>query len=125
MVGPISPTGSGAAEAAAENDPTRWVMVEPAGARFDVSPPESVIQAAWRAGYQWPTTCWGQAECGVCAMEVLEGGEILSPVGAAETARLRALPRREGGGRRLACQATLVGPGTVTVRKPGVRVRSA
>jgi 2Fe-2S ferredoxin len=101
------------------------VLVEPVGATFEVGPKESVIQAAWRAGFQWPTTCWGQAECGVCAMEVLAGGQILSPVGPAEAARLRALPRREGGTRRLACQAKLVGPGTVTVRKPGVRLRAA
>jgi 2Fe-2S ferredoxin len=100
------------------------VLVEPAGSGFEVGPTESVIAAAWRAGLQWPTTCWGQAECGVCAMEVLEGGEILSPIGPVEAARLRTLPRREGGGRRLACQARLAGPGTVTVRKPGVRARA-
>jgi 2Fe-2S ferredoxin len=100
-------------------------VVEPAATRFDVGPTESVIAAAWRAGYQWPTTCWGQAECGVCAMEVLEGGEILSSIGPVEAARLRSLPRREGGVRRLACQATLTNPGTVTVRKPGVRARQA
>jgi 2Fe-2S ferredoxin len=100
------------------------VLVTPGDLRFEVRPTESVIQAAWRAGYQWPTTCWGQAECGVCAMEVLEGGELLSPAGTVEAARLRSLPRRDGS-RRLACQARLVGSGTVTVRKPGVRERSA
>jgi len=103
---------------------TGTVLVEPVGATFEVGPKESVMQAAWRAGFQWPTTCWGQAECGVCAMEVLAGGEILSAVGPAEATRLRALPRRDGGTRRLACQARLAGPGTVTVRKPGVRARA-
>jgi 2Fe-2S ferredoxin len=101
------------------------VRVEPAGVEFEVRQGESVIAAAWRAGYQWPTTCWGQAECGVCAMEILEGVELLDLVGKVESDRLRSLPRREGGGRRLACQTRLVAAGTVTVRKPGVRLRVA
>jgi ferredoxin, 2Fe-2S len=101
------------------------VRVEPAGVEFEVRQGESVISAAWRAGYQWPTTCWGQAECGVCAMEILEGVELLDAAGKLESDRLRSLPRREGGGRRLACQTRLVGKGTVTVRKPGVRLRAA
>jgi 2Fe-2S ferredoxin len=121
MADPGHPTASGPAEPVA----ARRVRVEPAAVTFAIEPQESVIAAAWRAGFQWPTTCWGQAECGVCAMEVLEGVELLSPVGPAEARRLRALPRRDGAGRRLACQAQVVGPGTVTVRKPGVRTRSA
>jgi 2Fe-2S ferredoxin len=105
-----------------EGEPERRVRVEPGDAKFDVRPQETVIEAAWRAGYQWPTTCWGQAECGVCAMEVLEGAELLGPIGEAEATRLRALPRRVGS-RRLACQTRLAGSGSVTVRKPGVRRR--
>jgi ferredoxin, 2Fe-2S len=120
MAAPGGPT----APASSDVDAARWVRVEPASLTFAIGAQESVIAAAWRAGFHWPTTCWGQAECGVCAMEVLEGVELLSPVGPAEASRLRALPRR-GGGHRLACQARVVGPGTVTVRKPGVRTRSA
>jgi 2Fe-2S ferredoxin len=104
-------------------DKPRQVVVEPGGARFDVRPKESVIQAAWRSGYQWPTTCWGQAECGVCAMEVLEGSELLCAAEPKEAARLRSLPRRQSAGRRLACQARFALDGTITVRKPGVRTR--
>jgi 2Fe-2S ferredoxin len=100
------------------------VRVEPSGVHFDVRPAESVIQAAWRAGFQWPTTCWGQAECGVCAMEILEGAEFLVPADKVEAARLRSLPRRDGGNRRLACQTRLTGGGNLTVRKPGVRLRA-
>ena len=100
------------------------VYVEPGGAHFDVRPGESFIQAAWRAGYQWPTTCWGQAECGACAMEIVEGKELLSAAEPLEAARLRSLPLRNGAGRRLACQARLAVVGTVTVRKPGVRLRA-
>jgi 2Fe-2S ferredoxin len=101
------------------------VRVEPAGVEFEVKTGESVIQAAWRAGYQWPTTCWAQAECGVCAMEIVEGVELLDPVARLEADRIRSLPRRGGGTRRLACQTRVVGAGRVTVRKPGVRERAA
>jgi ferredoxin, 2Fe-2S len=104
--------------------PGSEVYVEPGGAHFDVRPGESFIQAAWRAGYQWPTTCWGQAECGACAMEVLDGSERLSATEPLEAARLRALPRRGGTTRRLACQAQIALAGTVTVHKPGVRLRA-
>ncbi len=82
------------------------------------------MQAALRAGYQWPTTCWGQAECGACAMEILEGKELLSTPEPLEVARLRSLPLRNGSGRRLACQARVDLVGTITVRKPGVRQRA-
>ncbi len=88
---------------------------------FEVKPGETVIQAAWRSGYRWPTTCWGQADCGACAMEVIEGDERLSAPEPIEQARLRTLPRRPGPPRRLACQTRLVRTGTITVRKPGVK----
>jgi len=104
--------------------PRSEVCVEPGGAHFDVRPGESFMQAAWRAGYQWPTTCWGQAECGACAMEILKGKELLSATEPLEAARLRSLPLRSAAGRRLACQARIDVVGTVTVRKPGVRLRA-
>jgi ferredoxin, 2Fe-2S len=97
------------------------VLVEPGGQRFEVDSGESVIQAAWRAGLKWPTTCWGQAQCRACAMEVLSGRELLSEVQEKEAAQLRQLPRRQSHNRRLACQTRIPGEGTVTVRKIGVR----
>ena len=49
------------------------VRVEPSGFEFDVRPGESVAEAAWRLGYSWPTTCWGQAECMLCFVRVTAG----------------------------------------------------
>lgn len=99
------------------------MVVEPGEQRFEVRAGETVIQAAWRAGLKWPTTCWGQAECRACAMEVTSGRELLSEVMPKEAAQLRQLPRRQSHNRRLACQTTVGGEGTVTVKKPGVRPR--
>ena len=42
------------------------VRIEPLGATFDVTPEETMLVAAWRLGYPWPSRCWGQAECMVC-----------------------------------------------------------
>jgi hypothetical protein len=58
-------------------------------------------------------------------MEILQGAEFLDPADKVEEARLRSLPRRDGGNRRLACQTRLVRGGNLTVRKPGVRLRAA
>jgi hypothetical protein len=63
---------------AADADPTelasqlRLTMVrgEPLGVDLELEPGESVIEVAWRLGYRWPTTCWGQAECMLCRVDV-------------------------------------------------------
>lgn len=81
------------------------------------------MQAAWRAGYDWPTLCYARGTCTACRCEVLEGLHLLSERTVAEVALLRSLdhrvrranPRRM----RLACQVTA--SGDITVRKPGVK----
>lgn len=103
--------------------PLPVVHVEPADLDIEVEPGETIIEAAWRQGYHWPTICYGDATCTVCHLEVLAGEENLSPVEDEEadalehnlpTARRRDLTRI-----RLACRA--LASGDVRVRKPGVR----
>jgi 2Fe-2S ferredoxin len=99
------------------------VRVVPGEHEFEVRAGESVIQAAWRAGYEWPTLCYGMGTCTACQCEVIDGLDHLSPRTEAEEHMLgdlgrrkrRANPRRV----RLACQLFLAGD--VLVRKPGVR----
>lgn len=99
------------------------LRVEPAGYRIDVQPGESLIEAAWRARYWWPTRCYAAGQCTACGCEVIEGLDRLSPrtepeermLCAAARGRRRVDPQRM----RLACQATIAGD--ITVRKPGVR----
>jgi len=85
---------------------------------------ETVMGAAQRLGYYWPTTCGGEGRCTTCACDVIEGAALLSPMGRAER---RALVDERGEGVlrsavRLACQARLErGAGMLVVRKPGVR----
>lgn len=98
------------------------VRVEPCGAEIDVGASESVAEAAWRAGYTWPTKCWGQAECMVCFVRVLDGELHVVPPAESETAAMQTLlPRRLLGPlTRLACQLRVTGDGVV-LEKKGVR----
>jgi len=98
------------------------VRVEPLGADIELEAGEALLDAAWRLGYDWPTTCWGQADCMLCRVEVIAGAELVEPAGDDERRALaRKLPRSERGpGTRLACQLYVTGDGVV-VHKEGVR----
>jgi ferredoxin, 2Fe-2S len=99
------------------------VRVEPLGVEIEVRPGETLIEAAWRLGYHWPTSCYGQAQCTLCNVTVVEGDEHLSEIGEEEANALWDLlsgrGARDVSRRRLACRAEVHGP--VTVEKPGVR----
>ncbi|GAB2964711.1 (2Fe-2S)-binding protein [Amycolatopsis acidiphila] len=99
------------------------VRVEPGGYLIEVRPGESLIQAAWREGYEWPTLCYGMGTCTACQCEVLEGLDNVSDKTEAENAMLGDLTRRrrriDPRRVRLACQVRI--SGDVEVRKPGVR----
>ncbi len=103
------------------------VRVEPAGARIEVGRDETLMGAAVRAGYRWPSICGGLAECGACVMELLVFATAdLPPVTRREHERLQTVPEcrlRPDATLRLACQFR---PGDidVTVQKRGVRLAS-
>lgn len=109
-------TGPGAASSAV-------VTVRPSGISFAVTGGETVMAAAERAGFSWPTTCHGIGECRACVMAVVSDDlDALGPSDALEADAIAAIasslagdPRRW----RLACQATV--RGDVEVRKVGVR----
>ena len=98
------------------------VHVEPAGADIAVQDGETVMHAAERSGYRWPTVCHGQAICTTCFFEVIAGADHLLPPEPVERHALRQSPvvQMATGEVRLACQARVTGP--VTVRKRGVRL---
>jgi 2Fe-2S ferredoxin len=100
---------------------TVTVRVEPSGIVLDVVDGETVMAAARRAGYRWPTICGGLADCGACALEVVEGATTLPAPTTIEGTRLNVLvERRRHPDRtfRLACQ--LVPSADLVVRKTGV-----
>jgi len=103
---------------------TNRVRVEPSGIELDVHTNETVMGAATRSGFRWPTVCGGQADCGVCALEVVDAPAPLPPPSALEQARLDSLPetrRYPERHYRLACQLRPPGGAEVlVVRKLGV-----
>lgn len=83
---------------------------------------ESVAEAAWRLGYYWPTSCWGQAECMLCRVQVIAGEMQVAPPEDEELLQMDArLPSRwRTPVTRLACRLRITGAGVV-VEKKGVR----
>ena len=102
--------------------PTRFV-VEPLGASIEVRPGETLMAAAERHGYRWPTICHGQAICTACASSLKTSGAFEPP----EQLELKGLQSFAGRTYyhdkfvRLACQARPVSD--TVVSKRGVRPR--
>ncbi|WP_412523597.1 2Fe-2S iron-sulfur cluster-binding protein [Dietzia lutea] len=100
--------------------PHTTARVLPSGIVLSVAENETVMAAAHRAGYYWPTICGGHARCARCVMEIEDGAEAMSEASDEERSTLRKIrgafrPESE----RLACQTTL--RADVTVRRRGVR----
>ena len=98
------------------------VTVMPGNFEIDVEPGEALAQAAWRQGYEWPTTCWGELQCTVCAAVLLHGEEAVEPAEAQELAAIsERMPHfRRKPGTRLACRLKVKGDGVV-VEKHGLQ----
>jgi ferredoxin, 2Fe-2S len=97
---------------------TAAIRVEPIGVTFELAAGETLMAAAHRAGYWWPTICKGNAQCNRCAVQIVDGTG-LEPRSAVELAGLRAVRWQSGvedDRDRLACQLTAVGPATVFKR---------
>jgi ferredoxin, 2Fe-2S len=84
------------------------VTVEPSGIRIAVQPGETLMAAAQRAGYRWPTVCEGQGSCAACVVKVLEGAEELLAASRAERERLAEV-RKPTPTFRMACQLKITG----------------
>jgi 2Fe-2S ferredoxin len=100
------------------------VRVEPAGVDIPVDDGETLMAAAVRAGYRWPTVCGGQAQCGVCVLTVVSPSDLPAP-SPLESGRLAVVPERvlwPDAVLRLACQLRVESDGLV-VFKRGVRKR--
>jgi ferredoxin, 2Fe-2S len=98
------------------------VRVEPSDASIEVRKGETLMAAAERQGYRWPTVCHGQALCTACSIVLDDDLEAFEPAGPLELTGLELLRGRsfyEGKVVRLACQAVVVASTVVTKR--GVR----
>ena len=97
------------------------VRVEPLAVAIEVLDGESIMAAATRAGYYWPTVCGGEGSCHTCHLRVLAGQDNLTPEEPYEQEGLDRLRRvvRNPDGLRLACQVRALGD--AVVEKRGVR----
>ena len=92
------------------------VRVLPADANLEVGSGESLMGAASRQGWFWPTVCGGDAECGTCWVVVEQGAEHCSAMEAAERTTLAKGMKAGEPRARLACQVRVDGPAVVTRR---------
>jgi 2Fe-2S ferredoxin len=100
---------------------TAHVLVQPLGVAFELEVGETLMSAATRAGYYWPTICKGNAQCNRCAVRVIDGAG-LEPYSAVELTGLRNVRWRNGvedHADRLACQLRAFGD--AVVEKRGVK----
>src|SRR5712672_1224969 len=95
------------------------VEVLPVGLTLMVPDGARIMLVALANGWKWPNVCGGQAACGVCVLEVLQGMENASPIGRDEAVRLAFIRRADKPGARLACQLRVSGP--MRVLKRGAR----
>ena len=86
------------------------VVVGPAGS--------SLLTVLQEAGHPIATSCGGVATCALCRVTIKQGKELLSPINADEITHLGSVAKIVG--LRLACQARVVGEGTVVVEVPEV-----
>lgn len=99
------------------------VHIRPAGAEIEIGEGETLMNAALRSGYRWPTVCGGQGNCTTCFVQIRKGldrvvGPDVAEEAALELLRLRFARNPESV--RLACQLKFKG-GDVEVYRPGVR----
>ena len=114
---------NGATQSAAKRRESASIRVEPLGAVLDVRDGETLLQAAWRQGFYWPSICLGEGRCGLCSVEVIEGPENLGRFERNEAMAIKLLmgPRADQSGRRLRLACCVRPTGDAIVVKRGVR----
>ncbi len=107
---------------AAETEGHR-VHVQPAGVYIEVGEGETMMSAAQRDGYRWPSVCGGTAECTTCFVVIKSGLEAVAGPDESEEVALELVRMRfpnNSESVRLACQLKVIDDG-VEVFRPGVR----
>jgi ferredoxin, 2Fe-2S len=92
------------------------VRVLPADAVVEVATGESLMAAARRQGWFWPTVCGGDCDCGTCWVVIEQGIEHCSSMEANERATLANGMKADEPRARLACQLRVSGPMVVNRR---------
>lgn len=96
------------------------VHVLPSGIDLELGADETLLAAAQRSGYRWPTVCGGRGTCRTCYVVVESGSDHCTPVAAWEAEGLATIGPTVSGEVRLACQLHVQGGRTV-VSKRGVK----
>lgn len=96
------------------------IHVTPVDVDLQALPGETIMAAAQRSGYRWPTVCGGQGTCRTCYVIVEQGAENCSGISQLEAEGIAAIAKTVKGEIRLACQVKIEN-GSAVVHKRGVR----
>ena len=97
------------------------VRIEPAGIDLTCRHGEKLMLAAWREQLRWPTICGGNAECGVCYVQILSSQCELENMELKESKALQLTPEHlRGVPIRLGCQLRVTCE--MTVRRVGAGI---
>ena len=91
------------------------VQINPSGIQIDVASGETLLEAAERNGYSWPTICGGVGMCTMCWVRVESGADNLSDMRPFESEALAMYRSSEAAaepGTRLGCQVQAHGDDT-------------
>ena len=103
------------------------IHIDPLDVDLDLAPGESLMEAAERQGYTWPTICGGVGMCTMCWARITEGVEHASPMEQLERDALETYRWADGTAEpdvRLGCQVTFTGDARVTKRGVNVAGRA-
>ena len=94
-------------------EPDLPIVVTIQDEQIEVPRGTTILETALKANMDLDHFCGGTCSCGTCRIEVLQGGENLTPSRPDEQMVLG--PEAEERGDRLACQARIVGPATIRI----------
>ena len=83
------------------------VTLNPVGHIFEVPHGSAILDGAREASVWMNNECGGNASCGTCAFNVLQGQDFLEPIGDVEENALSCFVHKRAGNTRLACQTHL------------------
>ncbi|MEM8717065.1 MAG: 2Fe-2S iron-sulfur cluster-binding protein [Cyanobacteria bacterium P01_A01_bin.3] len=103
--------------AIASNQTMATVTIEPVNAQVTIPENETLLSGLLAQKLTIQQECGRRGMCATCHVQVLSGGDNLTPVAGREKRTLSMLPNCDKNS-RLSCQARVLGSGDITVEVP-------
>ncbi|MGK7913032.1 MAG: 2Fe-2S iron-sulfur cluster-binding protein [Synechococcus sp.] len=101
----------------ASNQTMATVTIEPVNAQVTIPENETLLSGLLAQKLNIQQECGRRGMCATCHVQVLDGGDNLTPIAGREKRTLSMLPNCDKNS-RLSCQARVLGSGDITVEVP-------